>query len=180
VKEKIMAQSTARREAPQAALREFVISRTFDAPRAKVWRAFAEFEQMKQWFAPKGFKVKSAKMDFRSGGTYHYCLSPADGTEMWGKAVYREIAAPERLVWVNSFSDEQAGLSRHPMAPTWPLEMLTTVTLAEQGGKTTVTVRWLPLNPSDEERATFDAGHESMKQGWTGTFDQLEEHLAKS
>ena len=175
-----MAQATAKRSPEAAALREFIISRTFAAPRTKVWKAFAEFEQMKQWFAPKGFKVKSAKMDFRPSGIYHYCLSSPDGTEMWGKAVYREITAPERLVWVNSFSDEQGGLGRHPLAPTWPLEMLTTVTLAEQDGKTTVTVRWLPLNPNDEERATFDAGHESMKQGWTGTFEQLEEHLAKA
>jgi uncharacterized protein YndB with AHSA1/START domain len=161
-------------------IREFLISRTFDAPREKVWKAFAEFERMKQWFSPKGFAVKTAKMDFRPGGTYHYCLRSADGTEMWGRAVYREITAPERLVWVNSFSDKHGGLGRHPMAPTWPLEMLTTVNLAEQGGKTTVTVRWQPLNPSEEERATFDAGHGSMKQGWTGTFDQLEEYLAKA
>jgi uncharacterized protein YndB with AHSA1/START domain len=135
---------------------------------------------MKQWFSPKGFTVQTAKMDFRPGGTYHYCLRSPEGTEMWGRAVYHDITAPESLVWVNSFSDERGGLGRHPMAPTWPLEMLTTVTLAEQGDKTTVTVRWLPLNPSEEERATFDAGHDSMRKGWTGTFEQLEEYLAKA
>ena len=52
-----------------------------------------------------------------------------DGHVIWAKFVYREIAAPQRLVWVHSFSDEAGGLTRHPLSPTWPLELLTTVTL---------------------------------------------------
>ncbi len=163
-----------------ATQKEFVISRVFDAPRDLVWKAFTEPERMKQWFTPKGFTGRVAKMDLRPGGTYHYCLVAPDGKEMWGKAVYREIAAPERLVWVNSFSDAQGGTTRHPLSPGWPLEMLTTITLAEQGGKTKLTVVWVPIKPTEEERKTFDAGHASMNQGWTGTLDQLAEYLAKA
>jgi uncharacterized protein YndB with AHSA1/START domain len=159
---------------------EFVISRVYDAPRALLWKAFTEPERMQQWFSPKGFTAKVAKMDLRPGGMYHYCLRTPDGKEMWGKAVYREIAVPERLVWVNSFSDERGGTTRHPMSPSWPLEMLTTVTLAEQGSKTRLTVQWIPLNPSEKERRTFDGGHDSMTQGWTGTLDQLGEYLARA
>ncbi len=132
-----------------------------------------------QWFGPKGFKMPVAKMDFRPGGIFHYCLRSPDGHEMWGKFVYREIVAPERIVLVNSFSDEAGGLTRHPMSPTWPLEMLSTFTLAEQEGGTTATVRWVPINATEEERKTFDAAHEGMKQGWTGTFDQLAAYLVK-
>jgi uncharacterized protein YndB with AHSA1/START domain len=98
---------------------------------------------------------------------------------MWGKFVYREIAAPGRIVLVNSFSDEDGGLTRHPFAPTWPLEMLSTATFIEQEGKTKLTVEWSPLNPTDEERKTFEGSHDGMKQGWTGTFEQLEAFLAK-
>ena len=58
--------------------------------------------------------------------------------------------------------------------------MLTTTTFAEQGGKTAVTVHWLPLNATEEERKTFDSSHEGMRQGWTGTFDQLADYLAKT
>jgi uncharacterized protein YndB with AHSA1/START domain len=85
------------------------------------------------------------------------------------------------LVWVNSFSDEAGGLTRHPMNPTWPLEMLTTVTFEEQpGDKTKLTIRWQPLNANAEERKTFDAGHASMQQGWGGTLDQLAAYLASA
>src|SRR5438128_5695654 len=100
----------------------FVITRTFDAPRDKVWKAWTEREQLLQWFGPKGFKMTTAKLDLRPGGTFHYCLSSPDGKEMWGKFVYREIDAPKRIVLVNSFSDAKGGLTRHPMAPAWPLE----------------------------------------------------------
>lgn len=170
---------TATAGATSTAQRDFVISRTFDAPRDRVWKALTEVEGMKQWFSPKGFTVKSATMDLRPGGRYHYCLQSSEGPEIWGKAVYREVAAPERLVWVNSFSDAEGSTTRHPMAPTWPLELLTTITLAENRGRTTMVVRWSPLNPTEEERRTFDGGHESMQQGWTGTLDQLEAYLAR-
>jgi len=159
--------------------KEFVISRAFDAPRDKVWKAWTDREQLMQWFGPKGFTMTTAKLDFRPGGTFHYCLRSSDGKEMWGKFVYREIVAPERIVLVNSFSDEKGNLTRHPSSPTWPMEMLTTTTFTEEKGKTTVTVRWIPLNPTDDERKTFEAARDGMRQGWTGTFDHLSDYLAK-
>ena len=94
--------------------------------------------------------------------------------------VYREIVAPERIVLVNSFSDEDGGLTRHPFSPTWPLQMLSTCTLTERDGKTTVTIEWAPLDPTDEERQTFEKSRDGMKQGWSGTFEQLAAYLAKS
>ena len=159
--------------------KEFVISRAFDAPRDKVWKAWTDREQLMQWFGPKGFTMTTAKLDFRPGGTFYYCLRSSDGKETWGKFVYREIIAPERIVLVNSFSDEKGNLTRHPSSPTWPMEMLTTTTFTEEKGKTTVTVRWIPLNPTDDERKTFEGARDGMRQGWTGTFDHLSDYLAK-
>lgn len=164
--------------AADAPASEFVITRVFEAPREKVWDAFAK--DFQEWFKPKGFTVKKADMDFREGGTYHYCFVTPNGQEMWGKAVYREIAEPDRLIWINSFSDESGAVARHPWQETWPLELLTTVTLDDEGDKTQVTIQWVPINPTPEERKTFDDGHASMQGGWTGTLDQLEAWLAKA
>jgi uncharacterized protein YndB with AHSA1/START domain len=158
----------------------FVISRVFDAPRDRVWKAWTEVERLKQWFSPKGFTIVAAKIDFRVGGTYHYGLRMPDGKEMWGRFVYREIARPERLVWINSFSDKDGGLSVHPMNPNWPREMLTTATFKDLGGKTEVTIQWIPVDGSTElETGTFDQGRDSMKGGWTGTFEQFANYLNK-
>ena len=167
--------------APQtAADQDFVISRTFDAPRDLVWKAWTERERLMQWFGPKGMTITDAKIDFRPGGLFHYCIRTPDGKDMWGKFVYREIVAPERIVLVSSFSDENGGITRHPWSATWPLEMLTTTTLIEEAGKTKLTIRWAPLNATETERATFDAARAGMQQGWGGTLEQLTAYLAKA
>jgi uncharacterized protein YndB with AHSA1/START domain len=166
--------------ATQSTDQEFVITRVFDAPRELVFAAFTEPERMKQWWGPKGFTVIASKMDLRPDGFYHYGMLAPDGSAMWGKFVYREITRPERIVVVNSFSDEDGNITRHPMSPGWPLEMLSTFLFVQQDGRTTLTVKWSPLNADESERATFAAGHDSMRQGWTGTLDQLTEYLAKA
>src|SRR5205085_7558434 len=157
---------------------DFVISRVFDAPRDLVWKAFSDPERMKAWWGPKGFTVIASKMDFRPGGTYHYGMKSPTGAPMWGKFRYREIVPPQRMVLINAFSDEAGGITRHPMAPTWPLEMLSTFTFDEEaGGRTKVTIRWSAYNATAEEQKTFDAGHERMRGGWGGTMDQLATYL---
>jgi uncharacterized protein YndB with AHSA1/START domain len=158
----------------------FVIARTFDAPRDRVFEVWSKREHLMRWFGPKGFTMPDARLDFRPGGLFHYRMVSPDGHEMWGKFVFREILPPQRIVFVNSFSDANAGLARHPGSEMWPMEMLSTVTFAEHQGRTTVTVSWVPLNPTPAERATFDAGRESMRTGWGGTFERLAAYLAKN
>jgi len=158
--------------------KEFVISRLLKAPRELVFACFTDPEHMKQWWGPKGVTVIASTMDLRPGGFYHYGMRGPDGSAMWGKFVYREIERPSRIVLVNSFSDEAGGITRHPMAPSWPLQMLSTFLFETEGDGTRLTMTWAPLNPTDEERATFDAGFASMSQGWSGTFEQLEAYLA--
>ena len=100
--------------------------------------------------------VAQCTVDLRPGGLMHYRLRSPEGGDLWGRFLYREIVKPEKLVWVNSFSDEKGGVTRHPMAPGWPREMLTTVTFAEQGKGTLITVSWVPINATDDERRLFD------------------------
>jgi uncharacterized protein YndB with AHSA1/START domain len=157
-----------------------MISRVFDAPRELVWKAFTEADRMQHWWGPKGFTVTVSKMDLRPGGIYHYCLKGPDGRIMWGKFVYREIVPPSRITLVSSFSDEAGNVTRHPMAPTWPREMFSTFLFEEENGRTKVTIKWAPIDPTDEERKTFEAGRDGMRQGWTGTFEQLGDYLAKA
>jgi uncharacterized protein YndB with AHSA1/START domain len=67
------------------------------------------------------------------------------------------------------------------MALDWPLQMITTFTFEDLGGgKTRFTTTSMALDATEAERATFDKNHDSMKQGWTGTLDQLEAYLAKA
>jgi len=169
----------AARNETAAAVKEFVISRVFDAPRDLVWKAFTECEHLMHWWGPKGFKMVSCKMDFRPGGIFHYCLESPDGQKMWGKFIYREIKAPDYFEHTVSFSDEKGGVTRHPLAPTWPRQTIAKATFADERGKTRLTVHWAPFEATDEEAKTFDQGRDGMRQGWSGTMDQLDEYLAK-
>jgi uncharacterized protein YndB with AHSA1/START domain len=161
--------------------KDFVLSRVFDAPRDLLLKCFTDPERMKHWWGPKGVKVTASKMDLRVGGTYHYGMQTPDGKVMWGKFAYREIVPPEKLVFINSFSDEKGGITRHPLSPSWPLQLLSVFTFEEQpGGKTRFTIRWSTHNATAEEQKTFDAGHASMTQGLGGTMEQLEAYLASA
>ncbi len=162
----------------QETQQDFVVSRVLAAPRELVWKAWAEPKCLAEWWGPKGCTLRVIKVDLRPGGVFHYAMAYKPGHEMWGRFVYRDVAAPERLVYVSSFSDEGAGLTRAPFKDTFPLEILNTLTLSEQGAKTVLTLRGHPLNATDEERATFIDMFPSMQQGFGGTFDQLEAYLA--
>jgi uncharacterized protein YndB with AHSA1/START domain len=156
-----------------------VVTRTLDAPRPLVWKAWTESGRLAKWWGPKGFKWLGGMMDFRPGGIFHYGMTSPDGkATMWGRLVYREVVEPSRLAFVVSFSDVNGGVTRHPMAPDWPLEVLNVLTLEEAGGKTVLTLEGCPLHASEAERRAFEAGIGSMQQGFKGTLDQLEAHLA--
>jgi uncharacterized protein YndB with AHSA1/START domain len=159
--------------------RDFVIARVFDAPREVVFEAFTDPGHMMHWWGPKGSVVVAARMDLRPGGVFHYGMKGPDSGLMWGKFVYREIVAPERLVFVNAFSDEAGDIARHPLNPKWPLELMSTITFDEHADGTLLTIRWATLpSATDEERRTFDAARGGMQQGWTGSLDRLALYLA--
>ncbi len=160
---------------------DFVISRVLDAPRERVWQVLTEPEHVREWWSPTGFTMIAISVDLRPGGVFHCGMRSAEGYKMWGKFTYREIVAPERIVFVNSFSNEAGGVAKHPIVPTWPMETLITITLGEEpGGKTNFGVRWAPHDATEIEQKTFDVAHVGMKATWTGTLDRLAAYLAKA
>ena len=164
-------------------VQEFTFSRTFDAPRERVWRAWSDAEALAQWWGPKGTTMRVLTFEFRPGGLLHYTISFQPGHEMYARFIYREIVAPERIVFVNSFSDAAGGITRAPfpqLKGLWPLEVLNVVTFTAQGGKTTIALRNGPINATEEERAIFAANTSSMQQGFGGAFDKLADLLATS
>ena len=159
----------------------FTISRVFNAPRELVWKAWTEPERIGAWLGPKGAPpARVIQHDLRAGGVFLSAMKMPNGAEICGKFVYREVTPTSRLVWVHAFSDVIGVLVRHPMSPAWPLEVLTTVSFADLGDKTEVTLDWVPLNASEIEIKTFRDGKPGMQGGWTGSFDQLAEYLARN
>lgn len=155
---------------------QFTIFRLVDAPRERVWRAWTDPKEMGAWFGPKGSETTYSELDFRVGGSYHYAMKTG-GVELWGLIFYREIEKPSKMVYVQQFSDKDRGMGIHPMAPTWPKQMLTTVHLQDIGTKTLISLYWDPIEPTAAERDTFVKAMEGMAGGWGGSFDRLDAHL---
>ena len=143
-----------------------------------LWSAWTEEQHLRQWFAPGGFTIPVCRLNLAPGGHFHYCLRAVNGVEMWGKWVFTEIASPERIALVSTFSNKHGNITRHPYVAGWPLEVLTTTTLRECEGQTEVKIAWVPINASVAEEKTFASMHDAMTQGWNGTLDQLAEYLA--
>jgi uncharacterized protein YndB with AHSA1/START domain len=160
---------------------EFVITRVFDVPRDLVFKAWTDAEAMAQWWGPKGYDILVSKFEFYPGGIFHYRMQSSGGHEMWGRFVFREILAPERIVFSNSFADEEGNIIRAPFFDgIWPLEVLNTVTLTDHEGGTTLVLRAVPLNATEPERKVFHDSFQSMKQGYGGTLDKLADYLSKT
>lgn len=161
----------------------FVIEHTFNTPLATVWRAFTVRDQLAQWMSPAGLTPVGSSLDLRAGGLYHYGMQAPNGYVMWGKWTFLEITPPAngaaKLVVIVSFSDENKGVTRHPMAPDWPLQFLSASTFTAQGDNTLLHLQMQACNASSTEQAAFNAGHASMTQGWGGTLAQLDAWLAK-
>jgi uncharacterized protein YndB with AHSA1/START domain len=158
---------------------QFVINRSFDAPRELMFEMWTDPKHFIQWLPPTGFDMQFLKADIREGGSGFYVMSNKDDVRMYGKIAYRQIRKPDRIVYTQQFCDENEKVSRHPMAPVWPETMLSTVQLSEEGpDRTRVTVTWEPEGATREELDVFVKMKGSMTQGWTGSFDKLEAHLS--
>jgi len=153
---------------------EVVITRIFEAPRERVWRAWTDPRQVQRWWGPKHFTTPVCEIDLRVGGTYRYCMRSPEGKDFWGTGVYREIVPMERIVYTDSFADEKGNVvpaTHYGMSADIPLEMLVTVTFENFGGKTRLTLRHLGIPKGPD----YEGAHE----GWSQSFDKLAEELAK-
>ncbi|MGA3067563.1 MAG: SRPBCC domain-containing protein [Tepidisphaeraceae bacterium] len=145
--------------------REVVITRMFDAPRELVWKAWTEQEMMAQWWGPRGFTNPVCKLDVRPGGSWHIVMKAPDGAEYPCGGVYREIIAHQRLAFTNDAVDKEGKIL---------LEGFTTVTFAEENGKTKLTLRTRGKAVVDYAAAYL----KGMEVGWTQSVDRLESLVA--
>lgn len=152
------------------------ITRTINAPRNLVFRAWTNPDLLKRWWGPNGFTLPVCAIDLRPGGILHYCMRSPDGKEYWGRGVYREIARPERIVYTDSFSDEKGNVTSptlYGLSADWPRETEVTVTFAEERGKTLLTLESsVGAVPAEEL--------EMCRQGWSESLDRLAKELEQA
>lgn len=154
---------------------EVLITRTFDAPREVVFRAWTDPEMLASWYAPQGCSIAFKALDLREGGAFHSVIHTPDGYACWCRGSYLELVAPERIVYTMAIADEAGNLlspTDAGMDPQWPRETTVTVTFAELDGRTTITLQ----QTVDEALAKRTGAHPS----WLSMFDRLDEQLSRT
>ncbi len=139
--------------------REIVSTRTFDATRERVFRAFSDPSCLARWWGPNGFTSTIHDFDMRPGGTWRFTMHGPDGADYPSESVFVEIVEPERIVF------------RH-LSTGHPYEM--TICLHEQGDRTKVT--WRMLHPTEGECARVKP---FVVEANEQNFDRLASELAR-
>jgi uncharacterized protein YndB with AHSA1/START domain len=140
---------------------ELEFTRVIDAPRARIYKAWTNPEQMTKWFAPKPYQLAVNRIDLRTGGTFDMAMRGPNGEDFPFTGTYREVVPPSKLVWSGEFPGDPKD------------NMLTVVTFEEEGSKTKLHVRQsFNVMTAAVKHATAGA-----KQGWTMTLDQMTEFV---
>lgn len=153
--------------AGSSATKELVITRTFAAPRGRVFRAFTDPGQLAQWFGPVGYSVPldSVQIDLRVGGHQRFVMvNDSDPRERSAvDAEFVEIVADELIVGVESWEgvpDMQD-----------PTDMHLRLEFHDEGGSTRLVVRQGSYTEKVEQMA---------REGWTSSFTKLDELLTRA
>lgn len=137
--------------------REIVCTRSFAAPRARLFAAFSDPRQLAQWWGPKGFTNTFEEFDFRPGGAWRFTMHAPNGAEYPNVSHFTEIVEPVRIVFVHE-------------EPVHRFQM--TLLYDEEGSGTLLTWRMLFETDEGEKMRTFIAAANEEN------FDRLEAHLA--
>jgi uncharacterized protein YndB with AHSA1/START domain len=140
--------------------REFIITRTYDAPARLLFLAHSKPEHISRWFGPKGWPISKCEMDFREGGEFHFQMTSDEGEvgPPFG-GTYREIVPNRKIVYDNGFEAPGSG------------RFLVSILFEEFGGRTTMTVSTVfdTVAMKDEYLGL------GMAEGMQSGFDQLVE-----
>jgi uncharacterized protein YndB with AHSA1/START domain len=135
------------------------LERTFPAPRAVVYGALTDPEELAEWWGPRGFTVPSVAFDPQVGGGYRIAMQPPDGDVFHLSGEFRDVQPPARLAY--SFRWDPPGPDDR--------ETVVILSLEDRGDETKV--RLTQGEFATEERYAL---HEA---GWTESFDRLEQML---
>ena len=141
--------------------RVLVIERVFDAPRALVFKAWTEPERLMKWWGPRGYAMTFCELDLRPGGAYRFHMRSPEGTDHRAHGIFREVVPPERLTMAGAWVDPTANPGH---------ETTMTITLADLGGKTKLTLH--------QEVFESISARDAHNGGWTSALDCLAEYLA--
>ena len=138
-----------------------VIRRTIAAPRAAVYAAWTQADQMRKWAGPGEITAAEVESDPRVGGKYRITMQKPDGERLVVRGVYRDVREPERISYTWAWEED---------SPADETETLVTVEFHDRDGKTDLVLT--------HEGFASDESRDGHNGGWNGALDKLEKHVA--
>lgn len=148
-------------------LPELTFTRVFDAPRELVFKMWTDPYHVAQWWGPHGFKIPVSKVDARPGGVFEVHMLGEDGINLPSVGTFKEVVPPERIVFSSDLEDGN-GIKL--------LEVVNTITLQEENGKTRMTLHAKMIRAIPEVADKLGG----MEQGWTESLERFEAEVARA
>ncbi len=145
------------------------VARTFDAPRELVYQMYSG-DHIAKWWAPLPWVVADSKMDFRTGGTWHYAMQGPDGNKHYALMKFNEVTPPTHIAYEDAFADADGNVD-----PKLPVST-TVMDFIDRGGKTEVVM----VTTYASEEALQTVLNMGMIEGMTIALNQLEALLAEA
>jgi uncharacterized protein YndB with AHSA1/START domain len=149
--------------------KSILVSREFNAPIEKVWKAYSQKELLDQWWGPSPWKAETKKMDFRNGGHWHYAMVGPENEKHWARMNYLNIDPLKKMQIEDLFCDENGKVNT--TLPVSKGEMVFTKTTS--GTKVDFKMYYAT---EEDVKKMVEMGFE---QGITQCLEQLEELLRK-
>ena len=138
------------------------IKRVINAPRDRVFAAWTDPAQLKQWFGPESVQTRDLVADARVGGEFRWDLVNSDGEEMTMRGKFRELQSAKKVVFTWKWQDDED----------WENHLsVVTVELSDRDGGTELRLVHEQL-PNEQSRD----GHNG---GWNSALDKLEKFFDK-
>ena len=152
-----------------------IIEYVANAPKEKVWQAYADKEWFEKWWGPEGWETTTKEFNFTPGGRVHYCMKCVDknqgewyGQESWGLVEMEEINAPDSFTGKDYFSDAEANKNSDMPGQTMSVE------LVEEDGKTRIISRSI-TETAEQLEGLIKMG---MVEGFSSQLNKLNQLLA--
>ena len=146
--------------------REINVTRSINAPRKLVFRAWTDPKQLAQWWGPHGFTNPVLEMEAYTGGSIRIVMRGPDGAEYQNSGIVCEVQEPEKLIFTTALEGERGNIL---------VETLNIVTFSERGVWTQVAVSARVINFVPEAAAMLD----EMEDGLTQSLERLDDLLTK-
>jgi uncharacterized protein YndB with AHSA1/START domain len=170
------ASNTVSRPEQNLKTRDLVVTRVFNAPAERVWKAWSDPEYVMRWWGPKVFTSPIAKIDFRVGGTSLVCMRSPDGHDMYNSWTYRKIVPGEMIEFVLDWADKDGNRidpAQMGLPPDMPRDVRHVITFkAVDKEKTEMTVTEFGYK-SDQHLELSKAGLNECLDKMAAIFDGL-------